>query len=92
MRLLVARHGVNVDCRDVFGRTPLMYACLLDDEDHGYKMVKIFMKAGAFINTRDNMGRTAFIYACMKGSGQIVHRLMKEVPKYNKIHERGIKI
>lgn len=44
VRLLVGKHGVNVDTRDVFGRTPLMLTCMIDNEDLGFKMASIFLK------------------------------------------------
>ena len=46
VRLLVARHGVSVDSRDMHGRTPLMLACMIDNEEHGFKMAAIFLKVG----------------------------------------------
>ena len=78
VRLLVEKHGGDVDARDMFGRTPLMLACLLDNEDYGYRMAKLFMKAGAFLNMRDNMNRTALHYACMKGREKMVKMLLLE--------------
>ena len=80
VRLLVSKHKVNVDSKDMFGRTPLMLACLLDSEEHGLKMVKIFSKCEtpAFVNVKDNMNRTALSYACMRGKVQIVKQLLKE--------------
>ena len=78
VRLLVNKHKVNVDCKDMFGRTPLMLACLLDSEEHGLKMVRIFLRAAAFVNVRDNMNRTALSYACMKGKVTIVKQLLRE--------------
>merc|ERR1711976_1000330 len=78
VRLLVDKHGGNVDSKDVYGRTPLMLACLLDNESYGHKMVRIFMKAGAYLNVKDNLNRTAFHYACMKGREDIVQMLLKE--------------
>ena len=78
VRLLVNKHRVNVDCKDMFGRTPLMLACLLDNEEYGLKMAKIFLRASAFVNVRDNMNRTALSYACMKGKLSIVKLLLRE--------------
>ncbi|XP_076462509.1 uncharacterized protein LOC143294876 [Babylonia areolata] len=78
VRLLVSRHGVNVDCRDMHGRTPLMLACMIDNEEHGFKMASIFLKAGAYLNVRDSMGRTALSYACLNGRQDIVRSILKE--------------
>mgnify|MGYP001608071298 CR=1 FL=1 len=68
VKLLVQKHGVNVDSQDKFGRTPMMLACLMENQDLGRKLVKFFLKSGSFINIKDNMGRTALSYACMKGA------------------------
>jgi len=77
VRLLVSKHGVNVDCKDLNGRTPMMLACIIEEE-FGHKMAKIFMKAGAFLNLRDNLGRTALSYACMNGREEIVRMIVRE--------------
>ncbi|KAK7099997.1 uncharacterized protein [Littorina saxatilis] len=78
VRLLVSRHGVNVDSRDMHGRTPLMLACMIDNEEHGFKMASIFLKAGAYLNVRDSMGRTALSYACLNGRQDIVRSILRE--------------
>ncbi len=78
VRLLVLKHGANVDSKDIYGRTPLMLACLLDNEEHGYKMTKIFLKAGAYVNVKDNMDRTALSFACMKGRIEIIKLFLKD--------------
>lgn len=77
VRLLVAKHNVNVDCKDLHGRTPMMLACMIEEE-FGYKMAKIFLSAGAFLNLRDALGRTALSYACMNGRASIVGLILKE--------------
>ena len=78
VRLLVNKQGLNVDSKDVFGRTPLMLACMLENEEDGFKMVKIFLKADAFVNVLDSMNRSALSYACMKGRAKIVAKLLSE--------------
>ena len=76
VRLIVAKHGGNVDSQDMYGRTPLMLACLLDNELDGYRMVRIFLEAGAYIHVKDGMNRTALHYACMKGREKMVRKLL----------------
>ena len=76
VRLLVRKHGCDVDSKDVYGRTPLMLACLLDSESDGYRMVRIFLAAGAYVNIRDVMNRTALHYACLRGKVRIVQRFL----------------
>ncbi|XP_033737955.1 serine/threonine-protein phosphatase 6 regulatory ankyrin repeat subunit B-like isoform X1 [Pecten maximus] len=77
VRLLVSKHGVNVDSKDLNGRTPMMLACIIEEE-FGYRMAKILLKAGAFLNLRDNLGRTALSYACMNGREDIVRMIIRE--------------
>ena len=78
VRLLVDKHGGDVDSQDLHGRTPLMLACMLDNEEDGLKMVRIFMRAGAYPNVKDNMNRTAIHYACIKGREEIVRIFLKD--------------
>ena len=78
MRLLVQSAGSNVNAKDMFGRTPLMLTCLLDNEDYGLKMFRILVKADASLNLTDNMKRTALHYACMKGRAELVQRLIDD--------------
>ncbi|XP_064625707.1 uncharacterized protein LOC135486657 [Lineus longissimus] len=78
VRILVSKHHANVDSRDMYGRAPLMLACLLENENDGYKMAKIFVRAGALLSLRDNMGRTALAYACMRGREKIVRGILRE--------------
>ncbi|VDI71975.1 uncharacterized protein LOC143070225 [Mytilus galloprovincialis] len=77
VRLLVAKHNSNMDSKDLNGRTPLMLACMVDEE-YGYRMAKILIQAGAFLNLRDVYGRTALSYACMNGRHLIVQCLIRE--------------
>ncbi|GFN94144.1 ankyrin repeat domain-containing protein 50 [Plakobranchus ocellatus] len=78
VRLLVDKHRVCTDTKDVHGRTPLMLACIIDNQQLGYRMAHILLKAGAYLNLRDGMGRTALSYACMNGRESIVALLLKE--------------
>lgn len=78
VRLLVDKHRVCTDTKDVHGRTPLMLSCIIDNQHLGYRMAHILLKAGAYLNLRDGMGRTALSYACMNGRESIVALLLKE--------------
>ncbi|XP_005089164.2 serine/threonine-protein phosphatase 6 regulatory ankyrin repeat subunit A [Aplysia californica] len=78
VRLLVDKHGVGIDTKDVHGRTPLMLSCIIDNHELGYRMAYILLKAGAYLNLRDGMGRTALSYACMNGRESCVAVLLKE--------------
>ena len=75
VRLLVAKHGVSVDVKDVYGRTPLMLTSMVDEEA-GAKMAKILLSCGASLNLRDNMGRSALSLACLNGREMIVNEIL----------------
>ncbi|ESP03303.1 hypothetical protein LOTGIDRAFT_237739 [Lottia gigantea] len=78
VRLLVSKHNVNIDSKDVNGRTPLMLTCFIENEDLGFKMAKIFLAAGSFMNIKDTLGRTALGYACLNGKEKIVNKILSE--------------
>ncbi|CAH1773010.1 unnamed protein product [Owenia fusiformis] len=78
VRLLVNKHGANVDSKDYYGRTAFMLTTFLDNVEYGLKMAKVLLKAGAFLNLKDNMNRSALSYACMKGRAEILKKLLKE--------------
>lgn len=77
VRLLVEKHGVGVDVKDVYGRTPLMLASMVDEET-GAKMARIFVNSGASISLKDNMGRTPLSMACMYGREKIVNEILSK--------------
>lgn len=52
-------YGAILDAQDFRGFTPLIYACLLKDEE----TVKVLEEEGANINARCHLGRTPLIYA-----------------------------
>ncbi|KAL4237106.1 hypothetical protein ACF0H5_005487 [Mactra antiquata] len=77
VRLLVEKHGVGVDVKDVYGRTPLMLTSMVDEEA-GSKMARILIGAGAELGVRDHMGRTALSLACLHGRVKIVHEILRK--------------
>ncbi|XP_033111032.1 ankyrin repeat, PH and SEC7 domain containing protein secG-like [Anneissia japonica] len=77
VRLLVYM-GSNADGRDHSGRTPLMAACMTDDEQRGLKIVRILLHAKADLNSKDALGRSALSYAALFGRENIAARLLQE--------------
>lgn len=69
------QQGANVNAKDYFLKTPLMYAC----ENGNLEIVKILLTYGASIsiNERDRFGKTAFMYAKEKGSLPIMNLLIE---------------
>ncbi|XP_045160435.2 ankyrin repeat domain-containing protein 65-like isoform X2 [Mercenaria mercenaria] len=77
VRLLVEKHGVGVDVKDVYGRTPLMLTSMVDEEA-GARMAKILVSAGSDMSLRDNMGRTALSLVCLNGREKIVEEILRK--------------
>lgn len=75
------QQGANVNAKDYFQKTPLMYAC----ENGNLEIVKILLLYGASvsINERDRYGKTAFMYAKEKG----YQNIMKLLIDYGAIQE-----
>ncbi len=75
------QQGGNVNGKDYFQKTPLMYAC----ENGSLEIVKLLLSYGAAIsiNERDRQGKTAFMYAKEKG----YHKIMKLLLDYGAVQE-----
>ncbi|XP_074648935.1 uncharacterized protein LOC141904262 [Tubulanus polymorphus] len=78
VRILVTKYNVNVDKKDMYGRTPLMLACLVGNRVIGAKMAVLLLRAGALLGVKDNLGRTAMAYACLNGQEKIAGLILKE--------------
>lgn len=76
VRLLVEKHKADVNAQDMYGRTPLMLASLMDNELYGFKMVKLFMGKTVNINIQDNLGRTVLHYGAIKGRERMVKMIL----------------
>jgi hypothetical protein len=64
--------GANVNARDDYGYTPLMWAA-----QEGYiQTLEALLKRGADVNARDKAGRTALLIATVKGHQIIVKSLV----------------
>lgn len=66
---LLLQNGAHIDSRDVFGRTPLMYAVLFDWPE----VAKLLLRRGAAGGVRDRMGMSAIQWTqeqkrCMRDS------------------------
>jgi len=78
--------GVDVNFKDNYGRTVLMYATLSMDETLSIdkmlkkhsEIVKLLIDAGADVNAKDNEGVTALMYASLPGRTAIVKLLIEE--------------
>ncbi|XP_048341977.1 ankyrin repeat domain-containing protein 63 [Sphaerodactylus townsendi] len=65
--VLDALDGSIVDCRADRGRTPLMFAVLLQDPAWRSAFARMLLERGAAVNLRDDAGRSALSLACERG-------------------------
>lgn len=66
--------AVNINETDKNGQTPLICACLLDDNMAATrrKLVRLFLGRNANVNMADNSGRNALMWACHLGKIDVV--------------------
>jgi ankyrin repeat protein len=67
---------VNMNTKDVLGRTPLMYSLFSTDKDT--RFARALILAGAKIDEKDSFGYTALEYAAQAGSKKIVELLIEK--------------
>lgn len=69
------QNGANVNAKDYFRRTPLMYA----SGSGSVEIVQLLLQHGASvgINDRDRDGKTAFMFAKEKGFAKIMEILLE---------------
>ena len=62
-----------VDYTDVYGNTPLWYACQRGLD----KVVRLLLDKGASLNCKGNLGRTPLAIACLEGKNQCAQELVE---------------
>ncbi|OUM59957.1 hypothetical protein PIROE2DRAFT_52124 [Piromyces sp. E2] len=62
---------------NVYGETPLFYACYNGNEN----LVRYLIKHGAKINKENKDGETPLFYACYNGNVNLVKYLVKKKQK-----------
>jgi ankyrin repeat protein len=69
---------VDINVTDKEGHTPLISACLLDDNMAATrrKLVRLFLAKNADVNLADKSGRNALIWACDLGKIDVVKILL----------------
>ncbi len=69
---LLKHYVRNIDAQDIYGVTPLHYACR-----HGYSEITAMLIArGASVTTRDKRGWNALMFACASGNVPLVSALL----------------
>jgi len=71
--------GENVNERDVYGDTPLIYAASSGDVD----IVRFLIESGAAVNEQKNDGSTALMVAARAGNESVVTDLLKSGANVN---------
>ncbi len=66
---LYLQHGANIEAKDNWGRTPLMYA-VANSNTEG---VKLLLENGTDVSVKDNEGRTALFYAKSSEVIELLH-------------------
>lgn len=77
------REGVDVDARDRYGRTPLMYSL------SNLETVRYLVGKGADVNARDNDGETPLIKAAFLGQLDVVRYLVEKGADMNAQSQNG---
>ncbi|XP_055930949.1 uncharacterized protein LOC129961250 [Argiope bruennichi] len=77
--MLLAEAGIDVDCRNEKGQTPLIYTVIAVDDcsRSRTKLVKLFLEAGADPNAADWKGLTALMHASILGQAETVKPLLE---------------
>lgn len=69
---LLLRHGVNIDARDKFGRTALLWACAIGSLD----LVKLLLEYGSKVDVVDNQGNTCLRLAVLNNDNSLNNLLL----------------
>ena len=71
---LLDTKGINVNQTDKDGQTPLINACLLDDNMAATrrKLIRLFLTKNADVNIVDKSGRNVLMWACNLGKIDVV--------------------
>ncbi len=77
--------GINVNARDINGRTALMIAVYDESKD----IVEMLINAGADVNAHDKYGLTSLHWAAEKGHTNIVEMLIKAGADVNAKNNNG---
>ncbi|OMJ75788.1 hypothetical protein SteCoe_25014 [Stentor coeruleus] len=76
---------ININCIDIYKRTPLHIACIESDFD----IVKLLIEKGALINTMDNDNNTAVHHAIIAENPQIIEYLILMCPDLEIKNSKG---
>ncbi|PAA53418.1 hypothetical protein BOX15_Mlig019467g2 [Macrostomum lignano] len=75
VRLLIEQCGADANSQDLYGRTPLMLCCALENQRAAAAMSRLVLAAGPDLTLKDQLGRTALAYACLFNRESLVVHL-----------------
>lgn len=85
---LILKKGIDVNIRDMTGRTPLHHCASSDGKEGSNEMVPFLISQGAIVNVQDDEGRTALHWACMSGYYETAKLLISKGADVN-MHDKG---
>lgn len=88
MRLLLGL-GLEVDSRDVFGATPLMYTSLDDDQARAAEKVELLLNAGGSLGLEDERGATVLHRAARSAHLATIKVLLAAGADVNHVTKQG---
>ncbi|KAF6238464.1 hypothetical protein HO173_003431 [Letharia columbiana] len=74
VKAMIKRDGLEIDSKEVFGRTPLLLAAQWGHED----VVRLLIEKGADIDSKDRRGRTSLSEAAGEGREDMVRLLIEK--------------
>ena len=84
--LLTLNDSVNINCPDIYQRTPLILATIESD----YEMVKDLIKVGALIDKTDEEQNTALHYAIMQQNSPITELIVVNCANVHIKNNKGL--
>ncbi len=82
---LMIKKGVDIEVKDIAGRTPLINAAIEDS----IPIVKILLEHGANIETQDNNGYSALHFACQNQSIEMTKLLIEKGSQIDAVDAHG---
>lgn len=87
---LILTKGIDVNIRDMTGRTPLHHCASGGGKEGSNEMVSFLISQGAIVNAQDDEGRTALHWACLSGFYETVKLLISKGADVNMRDEDGL--
>ncbi|MGV8118444.1 MAG: ankyrin repeat domain-containing protein [Candidatus Xenobiia bacterium LiM19] len=87
---LIVKKGIDVNIRDMTGRTPLHHCTSRVGNEGSNEMLSFLISQGALVNAQDGEGKTTLHYACMSGFYETAKLLISKGADVNMRDEDGL--